>query len=89
MAPNPNKPYRVCDKCFNKLKKATEADGSSHSSLSRRESVNQGSDAVDRDEKLDCRSDGQLARFSLLEPMKQVDSRTKKNKKYEFNSSRV
>ncbi|XP_010454214.1 PREDICTED: uncharacterized protein LOC104736008 [Camelina sativa] len=89
MAPNPNKPYRVCDKCFNKLKKAMETDPSSHSSLSRRESVNQGSDAIDRDEKLDSRSDGQLARFSLLEPMRQVDTRSKKNKKYEFNSSRV
>ncbi|XP_020879392.1 uncharacterized protein LOC9310014 [Arabidopsis lyrata subsp. lyrata] len=89
MAPNPNKPYRVCDRCFNKLKKAMETDPSSHSSLSRRESVNQGSDAIDRDEKLDTRSDGQLARFSLLEPMRQVDSRSKKNKKYEFNSSRV
>ncbi|VVB17113.1 unnamed protein product [Arabis nemorensis] len=89
MAPNPNKPYRVCDKCFNKLKKAIETDPSSHSSLSRRESVNQGSEAIDRDEKLDSRSDGQLARFSLLEPIRQVDSRSKKNKKYEFNSSRV
>ncbi|KAJ4882465.1 Regulator of chromosome condensation (RCC1) family with FYVE zinc finger domain [Raphanus sativus] len=89
MAPNPNKPYRVCDKCFNKLKKAIEAAASSHSSLSRRESVNQGSNAIVRDEKLDSSSDGQLARFSLLEPMRQVDSRTKKKKKYEFNSSRV
>ncbi|KAG5403424.1 hypothetical protein IGI04_009543 [Brassica rapa subsp. trilocularis] len=89
MAPNQNKPFRVCDKCFNKLKKAMEADGSSHSSLSRRESVNQGSDAIDRDDKLDSRSDGQLTRFSLLEPVRQVDNRSKKNKKYEFNSSRV
>ncbi|KAJ0261202.1 Uncharacterized protein HA466_0043670 [Hirschfeldia incana] len=89
MAPNQNKPYRVCDKCFSKLKKTMETDASSHSSLSRRESVNQGSDAVDRDEKLDSRSDGQLTRFSLLEPIRQADSRSKKNKKYEFNSSRV
>ncbi|KAH0888506.1 hypothetical protein HID58_050935 [Brassica napus] len=89
MAPNQNKPFRVCDKCFNKLKKAMETDGSSHSSLSRRESVNQGSDAIDRDEKLESRSDGQLTRFSLLEPVRQVDNRSKKNKKYEFNSSRV
>ncbi|XP_056855052.1 PH, RCC1 and FYVE domains-containing protein 1-like isoform X1 [Raphanus sativus] len=89
MAPNQNKPYRVCDKCFSKLKKAMETDASSHSSLSRRESVNQGSDAVDRDEKLDSRSDGQLTRFSLLEPIRQADSRSKKSKKYEFNSSRV
>ncbi|XP_010555025.1 PREDICTED: uncharacterized protein LOC104824622 [Tarenaya hassleriana] len=89
MAPNPNKPYRVCDKCFNKLKKAMETDPSSHSSLSRRGSINQGSDSIDKDQKLDSRSDGQLARFSSLESMRQVNGRSKKNKKYEFNSSRV
>ncbi|CAF2135814.1 PH, RCC1 and FYVE domains-containing protein 1 [Brassica napus] len=89
MAPNPNKPYRVCDKCFNKLKKTMETDSSSHSSLSRRGSINQGSDTIYKDDKLDSRSDGQLARFSLMDSMKQVDNRHKKNKKYEFNSSRV
>ncbi|XP_010519784.1 PREDICTED: bifunctional serine/threonine-protein kinase/NEDD4-like E3 ubiquitin-protein ligase [Tarenaya hassleriana] len=89
MAPNPNKPYRVCDKCFNKLKKAMATDPSSHSSLSRRASINQGSDCIDKDENLDSRSDGQLARVSLLDSMKQADNRSKKNKKYEFNSSRV
>uniref|UniRef100_A0A2N9FN83 BRX domain-containing protein n=1 Tax=Fagus sylvatica TaxID=28930 RepID=A0A2N9FN83_FAGSY len=30
-APNPNKPYRVCDNCFNKVWKAIESDGSSQS----------------------------------------------------------
>ncbi|CAN8244117.1 unnamed protein product [Cochlearia groenlandica] len=76
MAPIPNKPYRVCDKCFNKLKKTMETDPSTHSSsLSRRESVNQGSVALDRDEN--------------LEPMRQAETRSKKNKKYEFNSSLV
>ncbi|CAF1786375.1 unnamed protein product [Brassica napus] len=90
MAPNPNKPYRVCDKCFTKLKKTMETDASSHSSLSRRGSINQGSaDPIDKDDKLDSRSDGQLARFSLMDSMRQVDSRNKKNKKYEFSSSRV
>uniref|UniRef100_A0A2N9FM70 BRX domain-containing protein n=1 Tax=Fagus sylvatica TaxID=28930 RepID=A0A2N9FM70_FAGSY len=54
--PNPNKPYRVCDNCFNKVWKAIESDGSSQS----------------------------------LESLKQVESRSsKKNKKLEFNSSRV
>ncbi|GFY94289.1 regulator of chromosome condensation (RCC1) family with FYVE zinc finger domain-containing protein [Actinidia rufa] len=33
MAPNPNKSYRVCDTCFDKLKKAFETDASSHSSI--------------------------------------------------------
>lgn len=41
MAPNPNKPYRVCDNCFGKLRKATETNSSSGSAFGRG-SVNQG-----------------------------------------------
>ncbi|KAG8371016.1 hypothetical protein BUALT_Bualt13G0043200 [Buddleja alternifolia] len=91
MAPNPNKPYRVCDNCFSKLKKAIETDTSSQSSVSRRGSMNQGmNDIVDKDEKLDIRSRPHLARFSSMESLKQVENRSsKKNKKLEFNSSRV
>ncbi|KAI9114649.1 hypothetical protein K1719_014347 [Acacia pycnantha] len=88
MAPNPNKPYRVCDNCFNKLRKAIETDSSS---VSRRGSINQGSlEFIDKDDKLDSRSRNQHARFSSMESLKQVESRSsKKNKKLEFNSSRV
>ncbi|KAK7304929.1 hypothetical protein VNO77_42823 [Canavalia gladiata] len=91
MAPNPNKPYRVCDNCFNKIRKSTETDSSCQSSMSRRGSVNQGSlEFIGKDDKLDSRSYNQLARFSSMESFKQVDSRSsKKNKKLEFNSSRV
>ncbi|KAF7833335.1 PH, RCC1 and FYVE domains-containing protein 1-like isoform X1 [Senna tora] len=91
MAPNPNKPYRVCDNCFNKLRKTIESDSSSHSSVSRRGSINQGPlEFIDKDDKLDSRSRNQLARFSSMESLKQVESRSsKKNKKLEFNSSRV
>ncbi|PON75768.1 Zinc finger, FYVE-type, endofin [Parasponia andersonii] len=91
MAPNPSKPYRVCDSCFNKLRKAIETDTSSQSSVSRRGSINQGSNEfIDKDEKLDSRSRAQLARFSSMESLKQVETRSsKKNKKLEFNSSRV
>ncbi len=91
MAPNPNKPYRVCDNCFNKLRKAIESDGSSHSSMSRRGSINQGSlEFIEKDEKLDTKSRAQFARFSSMESLKQAESRSsKKNKKLEFNSSRV
>ncbi|KAB1227972.1 Ultraviolet-B receptor UVR8 [Morella rubra] len=91
MAPNPNKPYRVCDNCFNKLRKAIEGDGSSQSSVSRRGNINQGSlEVIEKEEKLDSRSRAQLARFSSMESFKQVESRSsKKNKKLEFNSSRV
>ncbi|KAJ4827177.1 hypothetical protein Tsubulata_025271 [Turnera subulata] len=90
MAPNPNKTYRVCDNCFVKLKKAIETDASSQSSMSRRGSINQVSNEfMDKDEKLDYRSRPQLARFSSMESFKQADSRSKRNKKLEFNSSRV
>ncbi|KDP36001.1 hypothetical protein JCGZ_08396 [Jatropha curcas] len=90
MAPNPNKPYRVCDNCFNKLRKAIETDASSHSSVSRRGSINHGfNDFIDKDDKLDSRSHAQLARFSSMESLKQAENRTKRNKKLEFNSSRV
>ncbi|XP_004291740.1 PREDICTED: uncharacterized protein LOC101306203 [Fragaria vesca subsp. vesca] len=91
MAPNPNKPYRVCDNCFSKLRKAIETDYSSQSSVSRRGSINQGSsDSIDKDDKVDSRSRVQLARFSSMESLKNVETRSsKKNKKLEFNSSRV
>ncbi|KAI5683341.1 hypothetical protein M9H77_04569 [Catharanthus roseus] len=91
MAPNPNKPYRVCDNCFVKLKKTVETESSSHSSVGRRGNMNQAiSDLVDKEEKLDARSRPHLARFSSMESLKQVESRSaKRNKKLEFNSSRV
>ncbi|XP_038707993.1 PH, RCC1 and FYVE domains-containing protein 1-like isoform X1 [Tripterygium wilfordii] len=90
MAPNPNKTYRVCDTCFNKLKKANETESLSQSYISRRSGINQGSNEfIDKDEKLDSRSHSQLARFSSMESLKQVESRSKRNKKLEFNSSRV
>ncbi|KAK4358914.1 hypothetical protein RND71_021143 [Anisodus tanguticus] len=91
MAPNPNKPYRVCDNCFSKLKKAMEADASSQSSMSRRGSMNQSlTDMTDKDTKLDTRSRPQLARFSSMESFKQVETHSsKQKKKLEFNSSRV
>ncbi|KAM3337320.1 PH, RCC1 and FYVE domains-containing protein 1-like [Capsicum galapagoense] len=91
MAPNPNKPYRVCDNCCNKLKKAVETDASSEASMSRRGSLNQGStDAIDKSSKLDTRSRPHLTRFSSMESFKQVETRSsKQKKKFEFNSSRV
>ncbi|OMO51171.1 Zinc finger, FYVE-type [Corchorus capsularis] len=90
MAPNPNKPYRVCDNCFSKLRKAVETDASSQSSVSRRGSINHAtSEFGDKDDKLDSRSRAQLARFSSMESLKQGENRSKRNKKLEFNSSRV
>nr|XP_043631740.1 PH, RCC1 and FYVE domains-containing protein 1-like [Erigeron canadensis] len=91
MALNPNKPYRVCDNCVNKLKKSIDADISSQSSVSRRGSVNPGmTDVNEKDEKSDPSFRPRLARFSSMEALKPIDNRTsKRNKKLEFNSSRV
>ncbi|KAJ4720293.1 Regulator of chromosome condensation (RCC1) family with FYVE zinc finger domain [Melia azedarach] len=90
MAPNPNKPYRVCDNCFCKLAKATETNSSSHSALSRRGSMNQGLNEVEKNENLVSRSHVQLGRNSSMEISKEVESgSSKRNKKLEFNRTRV
>ncbi|XP_047317811.1 PH, RCC1 and FYVE domains-containing protein 1 [Impatiens glandulifera] len=93
MAPNPYKPYRVCDSCYSKLKKAIENDASSRSSLGRRGgNMSQGGpvELTEKDDKLDPSSRPQLARFASMESLKPGDTRnSKKNKKLEFNSSRV
>ncbi|XAR62370.1 hypothetical protein NMG60_11017102 [Bertholletia excelsa] len=91
MAPNPNKPYRVCDNCFVKLKKAIETDDSSQSNVSRRGSVNQRMNQfVEKDDKVDLEVHPHLGKFSSMESFKQGESRSsKRNKKLEFTSSRV
>ncbi|XP_071733808.1 PH, RCC1 and FYVE domains-containing protein 1-like isoform X2 [Rutidosis leptorrhynchoides] len=93
MAPNPNKPYRVCDNCVNKLKKAIETDGSSQpSSISRRGSINQGfNDQNEKIDNLDQRSRPRLARLASMESLRPVEGgyNSKRNKKLEPNSSRV
>ncbi|OAY82052.1 Ultraviolet-B receptor UVR8 [Ananas comosus] len=88
MAPSPNKPYRVCDSCYNKLTKAVESDPLSYSTVNRKGNSIQGS--IDMDEKSDQRSSGQISRLSSMESFKTMDGKTsKRNKKFEFNSSRV
>ncbi|KAJ0716829.1 putative chromatin regulator PHD family [Helianthus annuus] len=99
MAPNPNKPYRVCDNCVNKLKKAIETDAQSQSSISRRGSINQGlneqKSQKSQNEKNDnsiseLRSRPRLARLASMESFKPMENySSRRNKKLEFNSSRV
>jgi len=86
LAPNTNKPYRVCDTCYSKLTKGLETD--MHSSAKRAATVPGVSDANEED--LETRSNAQLSRLSSMESFKHLDSRySKKNKKFEFNSTRV
>ncbi|XP_043691587.1 PH, RCC1 and FYVE domains-containing protein 1-like isoform X2 [Telopea speciosissima] len=90
MAPNPNKSYRVCDNCFSKLRKAIETDASSHHSMNRRGSINQGlNEFAEKDERLDSRPNPPLARFSSMDSFKRVDRSSKRTKKLDINGSRV
>ncbi|KAI3828986.1 hypothetical protein L1987_03099 [Smallanthus sonchifolius] len=91
MAPNPNKPYRVCDNCVNKLKKAIETDAQSQSSVSRRGSINQGlNEQNEKNDNLELRSRPRLARLASMESLRPTESySSRRNKKLEFNSSRV
>ncbi|KAK4792749.1 hypothetical protein SAY86_023184 [Trapa natans] len=90
MAPNPNKPYRVCDSCYIKLRKTMETEITPDSSMSRKGGTSQvPNEFIERDEKLDSRSRVQLARLSSMETFKQTDRYSRRNKKLEFNSSRV
>ncbi|PWA59608.1 Brevis radix-like domain-containing protein [Artemisia annua] len=90
MAPNPNKPYRVCDNCVVKLKKAIETDASSQSSHSRRGSINQSfSEQNEKNDNLEQRSRPRLARLASMESIRPAENYIKRNKKLEINSSRV
>ncbi|XP_063941021.1 PH, RCC1 and FYVE domains-containing protein 1 isoform X2 [Daucus carota subsp. sativus] len=91
MAPNPDRPYRVCDSCSGKLKSTIEADAQSNPSISRRGNRNPGfGNASGKDEKFESRSLSNLARFSSTESLKQNESRiTKRKKNLEFATSRV
>ncbi|KAH9620066.1 hypothetical protein KSS87_009685 [Heliosperma pusillum] len=81
MAPNPNKSYRVCDNCYNKLKKSTDNDSSSQSSLSRRGSMNQ---------RFNQNAEGYDSMISRMESFKDPESVSSRgNKRSEYNSSRV
>ncbi|OAY36220.1 PH, RCC1 and FYVE domains-containing protein 1 isoform X2 [Manihot esculenta] len=87
MAPNPNKPYRVCDQCFGKLRRATEADSSSHSALSRRGSINQRLIEAENSDYLNTRSRVQLGRNNSIESSKDVENESLKRNK--LNGSQI
>ncbi|XP_076920196.1 PH, RCC1 and FYVE domains-containing protein 1-like [Bidens hawaiensis] len=85
MALNPNKPYRVCDTCYNKLNKPVDADVALL--VSKKGSAN---DLNKNYNKSDTSVRPRLARFSSIESFKPIENRTsKRNKKLEFNSRRV
>ncbi|WOG97166.1 hypothetical protein DCAR_0416506 [Daucus carota subsp. sativus] len=76
LAPNPSKPYRVCDSCFVKLNKMTEAGGSIRKNAIPRLS-GENKDRLDK-------SELRLAKFGVpsnLDLIKQLDSKAAKQAK--------
>ncbi|KAJ6341064.1 hypothetical protein OIU78_009272 [Salix suchowensis] len=75
MAPNPNKPYRVCDHCLSKLRRSTETDSSVHSTLRRRGSESQGlNEVTEKSENSNTRAHAKLGRNISMESSKEVES---------------
>ncbi|XP_031251112.1 PH, RCC1 and FYVE domains-containing protein 1-like isoform X1 [Pistacia vera] len=90
LAPNMNKPYRVCDDCFNKLKNVLESN-----SVMRNLKVRNGNmhhktiEAADR-ENQGARLQGQLSRLSSADSIKQIEIRhSKHNSRIEFHDSQI
>ncbi|KAL9370072.1 hypothetical protein Peur_041271 [Populus x canadensis] len=91
MAPNPNKPYRVCDYCFSKIRRSTGTDSSVHSTLRRRGSENQGlNEVTEKSENLNTRSHAKLGRNFSMESSKEVESiSSRRNRKSSSISTQV
>ncbi|XP_021285304.1 uncharacterized protein LOC110417334 [Herrania umbratica] len=75
LAPNPGKPYRVCDSCFAKLNKVSEGGNNRRNSVPRLSGENK-----DRLEKADLRL-SKSATPSNMELIKQLDSKAAKQGK--------
>lgn len=93
LAPNPNRPYRVCDNCLIKLKKAAEGGSNSHSlEVGRGTAHRQSSDVSEKQDKWEAKTQLSLSRSSTTEHLKTSgtkSSSSKRNRKPEFHSSRV
>lgn len=95
MAPNPNKPYRVCDPCYIKLKKAAETSPTFSGLGNKRLGTTRlPVDNKERQDKWDLkvpRSQPALSKLTALEQFKlnEFKSYSKRNRRSESSSSRV
>eukprot|EP00250_Pteridium_aquilinum_P019086 c24287_g1_i1 orf=626-3934(+) len=81
LAPNPNKPYRVCDPCSIKLKKAAESSSTVSMHGDKRISTSREGNSY---------SQPSLAKSTILEQLKHNESKSlsKRNKRSEISSTR-
>ncbi|KAL9674843.1 hypothetical protein QQ045_003042 [Rhodiola kirilowii] len=90
MASNPKKPHRVCNNCFNKLRKSTESHASLHDPLSRQESMYRGTVKLHQKGKLDLTPHSGRDRFSSMEYVTLPEVKnSKRNNKVEFGNRHV
>lgn len=94
LAPEANKPYRVCDDCFSKLNRAPESKSSSleHRSISRSPrssngSINQNCNEVSDKENKNSRSASKLLRLASFDSFKEAKGRQSKLNRYICHSS--
>ncbi|XP_058083876.1 PH, RCC1 and FYVE domains-containing protein 1-like isoform X2 [Magnolia sinica] len=89
LAPNMNKPYRVCDDCYTKLKKLIEVRLISRPAKNSSGSTTQSSNEVGEKESPDPKSLRQLCRLLSLGSFKHTDMQnSKSNRKAESRISR-
>ncbi|XP_043724265.1 PH, RCC1 and FYVE domains-containing protein 1-like [Telopea speciosissima] len=89
LAPNMNKPYRVCDDCFVKLKRVVQSGSTSPLSKVQGGFLQNISSEVVEKESSDSRLHGQTTRLSSVNSFKQAEVRQSKcNRKSETNNSR-
>uniref|UniRef100_A0A5B7BJ92 FYVE-type domain-containing protein n=1 Tax=Davidia involucrata TaxID=16924 RepID=A0A5B7BJ92_DAVIN len=87
LAPNMNKPYRVCDDCFNKLKKAMESGSTYRFPKVNTGNIHRKSSEVKERESLDHKSHSLLSRLSSFDSCKQAETGySKQKRKLDSNS---
>ncbi|KAL5981104.1 hypothetical protein ACLOJK_029024 [Asimina triloba] len=91
LAPSVNKPYRVCDDCYARLKKLVESGSTYQHTKNWSGGAPQSLHEVGEKETLDSKLHGQLSRrLSSVESLKQAESRyLKQNKKIESSHNDV
>lgn len=89
LAPSLNKPYRVCDDCFNKLKKAVESGSAVRIPRARTGSMNHKTNDVADRETLGARLQAQLSRLSTDSTDLAESQHSKRDRRIEFNNGHV
>ncbi|XP_017973996.1 PREDICTED: uncharacterized protein LOC18604653 isoform X1 [Theobroma cacao] len=87
LAPNMNKPYRVCDDCFTKLNRKKESRSTPEFVKNSRESLNQNSNELPEKDTLNSKSLRKLARLASFDSFRQTRSQNSKHDRRVLNEN--